>query len=134
MANSGRKGEISEFKKKILQMIHPSYFSDSIQEVHYKQINSLFSGRKECLGHKRGIFWGTLTDCTESKGLRIITVGKSGYGHFTFAEHMNQQWQKCKSYGRNNFALSTWLMQCFTHHMNNKYKVLSYTKCVPLMK
>lgn len=83
MANSGRKGEISEFKKKILQMIHPSYFSDRIQEVHYKQINSLFSGREECLGHKRGIFWWTLTDCTESKGLRIITVGKSGYGHFT---------------------------------------------------
>lgn len=83
MANSGRKGEISEFKKKILQMIHPSYFSDRIQEVHYKQINSLFSGREEWLGHKRGIFWGTLTDCTESKGLRIIRVGKSGYGHFT---------------------------------------------------
>lgn len=83
MANSGRKGQISEFKKKILQMIHPSYFSDRIQEVHYKQINSLFSGREECLGHKRGIFWGTLTDCTESKGLWIITVGKSVYGHFT---------------------------------------------------
>lgn len=83
MANSGRKGEISEFKKKILQMIHPSYFSDRIQEVHYKQINSLFSGREECLGRKRGIFWGTLTDCTESKGLRIITVRKSVYGHFT---------------------------------------------------
>lgn len=80
---AGGKARFRNSKKKILQMIHPSYFSDRIQEVHYKQLNSLFSGREECLGHKRGIFWGTLTDCTESKGLRIITVGKSGYGHFT---------------------------------------------------
>lgn len=70
-------------EKKILQIIHPSYFSDRIHGVHYKQIKSLFSRREECLGHKRGIFWGTLTDCTQSKGLRIITVGKSWYGHFT---------------------------------------------------
>lgn len=135
MANSGRKGEISEFKKKILQMIHPSYFSDRIQEVHYKQINSLFSGREECLGHKRGIFWGTLTDCTDRvKRSSNNYSGEKWIWSFYSAEHMNQQWQKCKSYGRNYFALSTWLMQCFTHHMNNKYKVLHYTKCVPLMK
>lgn len=122
-------------EKKILQMIHPSYFSDRIHGVHYKQIKSLFSRREECLGHKRGIFWGTLTDCTQSKGLRIITVGKSWYGHFTLLNiWTGQQWQKCKPYGRNYFALLTWLMRCFTHHMNNKVKVLHYTKCIPLMK
>lgn len=134
MANSGRKGQISEFKKKILQMIHPSYFSDRIQEVHYKQINFFILWERRMLGPQERDFLRDINRLYRVKRSSNNYSGEKCIWSFYSAEHMNQQWQKCKSYGRNYFALSTWLMQCFTHHMNNKYKVLSYTKCVPLMK